>query len=171
MIQFLILSRLAGWSLSPIQSSVLLNIFVKLGSCLCCVAALYAQVIDPPQKKFQGSVCRSRCILWHCVTCQIVSHKCQAPLGVPSALEAPTGRIIEQMACRIAIIYVIKNLSQSLMVRDVKVQGLGYWVCLETLKAVPGHILNGDDGTVSEEEKVKHSVPDDGVVRSLDHRR
>ena len=57
------------------------------------------------------------------------------------------------------------------MVRDVKVRGLGYWVRLEALKAVPGHILNGDDGTVSEEEKVKHSVPDNDIVRSLDHRR
>lgn len=39
---------------------------------------------------------------------------------------------------------------------------------LETLGSVPGHVLDGCEGTVHEEEKVQPSVADDGVVGALD---
>ena len=40
---------------------------------------------------------------------------------------------------------------------------------LETLGAVPGHILNSNKRAVCEEEEIKEPVPDNGVVRSFYH--
>lgn len=56
------------------------------------------------------------------------------------------------------------------MVRDVEVIG-GAWCGLETLLAVPGHVLDGQQRAVGEEEEVQEAVADDGVVGALDDGR
>lgn len=39
---------------------------------------------------------------------------------------------------------------------------------LEALRAVPGHVLDHEEGAVGDEDVVEHAVGDDGAVEALD---
>ena len=102
---------------------------------------------------------------------QIVRHKCQASLGVPSSLKSSACGIIEHFTVGSYVVVVVNDFTQRLMIWDVEVLRLGHRVCLEPLKAIPGHILNTDNSTIKEEKEVEHAMSDNGIVGSLYHRR
>lgn len=53
------------------------------------------------------------------------------------------------------------------MVGDEEV-GSGWWSGLEALEAIPGHVLDSDEGAVREKEEIKEAVADDCVVCAFD---
>jgi len=53
------------------------------------------------------------------------------------------------------------------MVRNEEVLGRGRRG-LESLQTVPGHVLDGDQGAVGEEEEIEKTVADHCVVCALD---
>lgn len=55
------------------------------------------------------------------------------------------------------------------MVGDVEVGGIGRRG-LEALEAVPGEVLDGEEGAFGEEEEIEVAMGDDGVVGPFDYR-
>ena len=130
-----------------------------------CKISSLLQTAHSPQQELQLPIRGSWHILWNHVPSQIDRHKRQTSLRVRHTLEAPTRRISKHMCLN--TVGVLDNLAISLMVRHVEVlllEGRG----LEALGAVPGHVLNGDQGAVGEEQEVEQAVADDCVVSALD---
>lgn len=95
---------------------------------------------------------------------QIDRDERQTSLCVRHTLETTTCRISEHMCLN--TVGVLEDLAVGLVVRHIEVLLLE-GRRLETLGAVPGHVLDGDKGPVGEEEEVEQAVADDCVVRAL----
>ena len=57
---------------------------------------------------------------------------------------------------------------QLLVVRDIEVV---LRVAAETLCAIPGHVLDGHEGSIGKQDEVEHAVSNDGALVLLDHAR
>jgi hypothetical protein len=128
----------------------------------------HRQIVNSTQQELQLSVRRTRCILRDFVTGKIDSSPCQSSLSVPVTLEPGASSIDLRRSVRNSCVGNLENVAKTLVVRHVEVLGLG-WRGLESLETVPGHVLDGDEGAVGEEEEVEETVANDGVVGTFDN--
>ena len=98
---------------------------------------------------------------------QVHRHKRQSTLGVRAALESCACSIELRDVVRIGTKRFLLDYVQALVVRDEEVIDVA-WRGLETLRAVPGHVLDGEKGAIGEEKEVEHAVADDDIVGALD---
>jgi hypothetical protein len=113
------------------------------------------------------SVRSTRGILWDFVTSKIDSSPSQSSLGVPVALVSRASGVDLRRSVGNSCVGDIENIAKTLVVRHEEVLLLG-GRGLEALEAVPGHVLDGDEGAVGEEEEVEETMADDGVVGTFD---
>ena len=116
-------------------------------------ASLFRDTIDPAQHELDQTIRRARRILRDHVTAETDFHKCEAALGMRGSEDASTGQ-----RARVVL----------RMVRDEE------FVCRlarEALGAVPGHVLDHEQGAVGDEDVIESAVGNDGFVQFLDDTR
>lgn len=89
----------------------------------------------------------------------------QASLGVCGTQISRSGHVVHRRGRDGLIVDFVHDLGQAGMVGHVE-EVLGH--TLETLLAVPGHVLDGGQRAVGEEEEVQPAVTDEDVVGALD---
>ena len=115
--------------------------------------ALLPEIRNPTEEELQLAVRRTRLVLRDHVARQRRRHEGEAALRMPGAHDARRGDGAEV---------------QLAVVRDEEVvRGRG----LEAERAVPGHVLDHEEGAVGNEDVVEQAVADEDVVRALDDAR
>lgn len=97
-------------------------------------------------------------------------HKRQAALRVRAAIDTGTRHVRVGVDLLAGNVPLVQNFADDLpkrgMVRNEEVVGLRR--PLEALLTAPGHVLDGDEGAIGDEEEVEEAVANDDVLGAVD---
>lgn len=129
-------------------------------------APFISQARNATKKEFQLPVSSARNILRNLMTGQVDRHECQTTLSVRRTHHTSTSHNTDWLLWDAPLVEnCIDHLAETGVCRNHEVVRRR---SLETLRTVPGHVLDRRERAVDHEEVVKPAMADDDIVRPLD---